>query len=75
MRAQPTLWVSATSVVQAQSGVFVIQAANNITKRIPVQTGASKDSLLEVFGNLQAGDTILQKASEEIKEGIKINKK
>lgn len=74
MRAQPTLWVPATSVVQAQSGVFVIKAENDITKRIPVQTGAGKDSLVEVFGNLYAGDIILTKASEEIKEGIKINK-
>lgn len=75
MRAQPTLWVPLISVVQAQSGVFVIKAENNITKRVPVQMGATKDSLVEIFANLQAGDTILQKGSEEIKEGIKINKK
>lgn len=72
MRLHPTLWVPATSVVQAQSGIFVIKLDNNITRRIPVQTGAAKDSLVEIFGNLQAGDSILQKGSEEIKEGIKI---
>jgi RND family efflux transporter MFP subunit len=75
MRAQPTLWVPSVSVVQAQAGVFVIKTENSITKRIPVEIGATKDSLMEVFGNLQAGDTILKKGSEEIKEGIKINKK
>lgn len=74
MRSQPTLWVPAVSVVQSQAGVFVIKAENNITKRVPVQTGAVKDSLVEIFGNLQAGDAILQKGSEEIKEGIQINK-
>lgn len=73
-RTQPTLWVPATSVVQAQAGVFVIKAQGNITKRISVQTGGTKDILIEVFGNLQKGDTLLQKGSEEIKEGIKINK-
>lgn len=72
MRAQPTLWVPSTSVVQAQSGVFVIKIENNITRRIPVQTSVVKDSLTEVFGALQAHDTILQKGSEEVKEGIKI---
>ena len=72
MRAQPTLWVPATSIVQAQSGVFVIKIENNITKRIPVQTGVVKDSLTEIFGDLQAHDTILLKGSEEMKEGIKI---
>lgn len=74
MRAQPTLWVPATSVVQAQSGLFVIKTEKNITKRIPVQTGTTADSLIEVFGDLQAGDTILLKGSEEIREGIKIIK-
>ncbi len=74
-RATPTLWVPATSVVQAQSGVFVIGVENNRTKRIPVQAGVSKDSLAEVFGNLQAGDTILFKGSEEVKEGTPFNKK
>lgn len=71
MREQPTLWVPATSIVQAQSGVFIIKIENNITKRLPVQTGVVKDSLTEVFGELQAGDKILLKGSEEIKEGIK----
>ena len=74
-RSQPSLWVPAVSIVQAQSGVFVIKSENNITKRIPVQHGATKDSLVEIFGNLQAGDIILHKGGEEIKEGITINKK
>lgn len=71
-RTQPTLWVPLTSVVQAQLGVFVIKTEKNITKRIPVEITRTKDSLIEVFGNLRQGDTILQKGSEEIKEGIKI---
>lgn len=73
-RSQPSLWIPATSIVYAQSDVFVIKVENYITKRIPVQPGATKDSLVEIFGNLQVGDTILQKGSEEIKEGIKIYK-
>ena len=39
-----------------------------------MQTGSANDTLVEVFGNLLAGDTILHKGSEEIKEGIKIIK-
>lgn len=72
MRSQPTLWVPASSVVQAQSGVFVIKSENGSAKKIPVQIGAARDSLVEVFGNLQAGDIVLLKGSEEIKEGTKI---
>lgn len=71
-RRQPTLWVPASSVVQAQSGVFVVKNEANKTKRIPVQIGVTKDALVEVFGSLNAGDQILLKGSEEVKEGTKI---
>jgi membrane fusion protein, multidrug efflux system len=72
-RTEPTLWVPASSVVKAQSGIFVIKSEENIIKRIPVQISGSKDSLMEVFGNLNPGDTILKKGSEEIKGGKKIS--
>lgn len=72
-RAESTLWVPATSVVQAQSGIFVIKVKNKIARRIPVQIGVSKDSLMEVFGNILVNDTLLLKGSEEVKEGIKIS--
>lgn len=72
MRLQPTLWVPTTSIVQAQSGIFIIKVEDGVTKRIPVQTGVVKDTLTEVFGDLQPSDLILQKGSEEVKEGLKI---
>lgn len=72
-RPQPTLWVPATSVVQAQSGVFVIMKDAGIAKRVPVQVGVQRDSLVEVFGNLQVGNTVLFKGSEEVKEGTKLS--
>lgn len=71
-RRQPTLWVPASSVVQAQTGIFVVKNEDKMIKRIPVQTGVTKDTLVEVFGNLNAGDPILLKGSEEVKEGTKI---
>ena len=72
-RRQHTLWVPKTSVVQAQSGTFVVKNEANTTKRILVQIGVTKDTLVEVFGNLNAGDQILLKGSEEVKEGTKID--
>lgn len=71
-RRQPTLWVPVTSVVQAQSGIFVVKNDANLAKRIPVELGVTKDTLVEVFGNLNAGDQILLKGSEEVKEGTMI---
>lgn len=74
-RSQPTLWVPSSSVVQSQAGVFVVKNENNLAKRIPVTIGVAKDTLVEVFGNLSAGDQILLKGSEETKEGTKIGQK
>lgn len=71
-RSHPTLWVPATSLVQAQSGVFVVKNENGLVKRVPVQTGLASDSLTEVFGDLKAGDKIFLKGSEELKAGTKI---
>lgn len=72
-RPQPTLWVPLSSVVQAQSGTFVIKSEQQSAKRIPVQVGITKDSVVEVFGNLQPGDVLLLKGSEEVKEGTRID--
>lgn len=73
-RQQATLWAPATSVVQSQAGVFIIKNESNKTVRIPVQIGVTKDTLMEVFGNLNAGDLILLKGSEEVKEGTMIER-
>lgn len=71
-RPQPTLWIPVSSVVQSQADVFVVKAVNGVAKRVPVQTGVSKDSVIEVFGDLTAGDKVLLKGTEEVKEGTKI---
>lgn len=46
----------------------------NKTRRIPVQIGVTKDSLVEVFGNLKEGDLVLQKGSEEVKDGTMVER-
>jgi membrane fusion protein, multidrug efflux system len=73
-RQQPTLWVPNSSVVQSQAGVFIIKNENKKITRVPVQIGVTKDTLMEVFGNLNAGDQILLKGSEEVKEGTMIER-
>lgn len=71
-RTSPTYWVQAKSVLNAQSGTFVMTLNNGAIKRIPVKEGIRLDSLTEVFGNLSQQDSVLLKPSEEIREG-KIN--
>lgn len=73
-KKQTTLWVPASSIVQAQSGIFVVKNEDGKAKRVSVQLGVSKDNLTEVYGNLQEGDEILLKGSEEVRRwGIRFN--
>jgi membrane fusion protein (multidrug efflux system) len=67
-RPDATIWVPATSVVRAQSGVFILRKDADGIKRIPVIEGIKKDTLQEVFGEVTVDQQIIKKGSEEIHE-------
>ncbi|MCX2739011.1 efflux RND transporter periplasmic adaptor subunit [Pontibacter anaerobius] len=71
-RPDSTVWVPASSVVNAQSGVFVLKVENNKVQRVPVVEGMRRENLQEVFGNVTTGDLVVLKGSEELKEKSKI---
>ncbi|MCT1532806.1 efflux RND transporter periplasmic adaptor subunit [Sphingobacterium daejeonense] len=67
MRKSPTLYVPKTSVVNSQSGIFVLKVIdNNKIEKIPVTLGGRQDKMVEIFGDLSTSDRIVEKASEEI---------
>lgn len=68
-RISPTYFVPEKSVLQTQSGTFVMTYNNNEVKRVPVKEGISYNSMTEVFGLFSPHDKILKKPSEEIEEG------
>lgn len=68
-RENPTYWVRRQSILNTQSGAYVMAIKGNEIKRIAIQEGIRLDTLTEVFGNLSTDDHILLKPSEEIKEG------
>lgn len=67
-----TLWVPISSVVNAQSGIFIEKVNENRVSRLPVTLGIRKGGLQEVFGELSGDDQIVKSASEELTEGMKI---
>lgn len=71
-RPVTTLWLPATSIVSAQSGLFVSKIESGFLKRIPVLLGNRKGELQEVFGMLTTDDEVLKKGSEEWKDGDKL---
>lgn len=68
-RSGKTLFVPTTSVVSSSEKMFVIKVNDNRAQWVSVQKGNVVDSLVEVFGDLQAGTPIVKKASEEIRDG------
>lgn len=68
-RGYKTFWVPEQSVLNAQSGTYVMTLNKGIIKKVPVKEGVRLDSLTEIFGNIGAEDQVLRKPSEEIPEG------
>jgi membrane fusion protein, multidrug efflux system len=72
-RPQPSLLVPPTSIVTTTERTFVIRVNNGVAQWINVGRGARVGDLVEVFGPLQEGDTIVRRGTDEIREGSKVN--
>jgi len=72
VRPQSSFAVPASAVVTTLERKFVIKVVNNTTKWIDVRAGFNMGDKQEVFGDLNAGDTLVVKAVEELKPDTKI---
>lgn len=64
--------VPKTAVVNSAEGVFVVKVIDGKANRIPVSKGIEANNYIEVFGELSERDTLLMKATDEIKEGSEV---
>ena len=71
-RARPSLFVPRTSVVTTTERTFVIRDQNGQAEWVDVKKGVVEGDLVEVVGNLKAGDKVLRRATDEIREGVSI---
>lgn len=71
-RPDSTVWVPASSVVHAQSGVFVLKVKAGRLQRVPVAEGMRNGTLQEVFGEIMPGDQVVKEGTEELKEKEKV---
>jgi RND family efflux transporter MFP subunit len=67
-----TLMVPKTSVVTTTERVFVICVRNGKANWIDVRRGAADKDMVEVIGDLKAGETVVARASDEIRNGAPI---
>ncbi len=68
-RTRPSLLVPKTSVVTTTERTFVVRDQGGKAEWVDVKKGASEGDLVEVTGNLKAGDKVVRRATDEIREG------
>ncbi len=68
-RARPALYVPRTSVVTTTERTFVVRSQNGRAQWVDIRKGAAEGDLVEVFGDLKAGDMVVRRATDELREG------
>ncbi|HTB05553.1 MAG TPA: efflux RND transporter periplasmic adaptor subunit [Bacteroidia bacterium] len=65
--------VPQSAVVISTERKYVIRIQNNKAVLTDVTTGNEADGMIEIFGDVKAGDSVIEKASDEIKQDQVIN--
>ena len=56
-------------MVTTTERTFVIREPDGRAEWVDVKKGATEGDLIEVIGNLAAGDSVIRRATDEIREG------
>ncbi|RYY29685.1 MAG: efflux RND transporter periplasmic adaptor subunit [Sphingobacteriaceae bacterium] len=70
-----TFVVPKTALVTSTERVFVIRKTNNKAEWIDVKKGRESGEQVEIFGKLNAGDSLIKVATDEIRDGSAIKTK
>jgi RND family efflux transporter MFP subunit len=71
-RSGPSLFVPSTSVAATTDRTFVIRIRNGRTEWVDVRTGLTSGPLVEVFGDLKAGDEVAGRGTDELRPGTEV---
>jgi RND family efflux transporter MFP subunit len=74
-RSTPSLFVPSTSVATTTDRTFVVRIRDGKAEWIDVKTGLTSGSLVEVFGDLKAGDAIAERGTDELRPGTAVRVK
>ncbi len=72
VRSGRSLTAPVSAIVTTQERKFVIKVTGNTVHWIDVRSGFNMGDKQELFGDIKAGDTLVTKASEELKDGTKV---
>jgi len=74
-RVGPSLLVPSGSVASTTGRTFVVRIRNGRTEWVDVKTGLASGPLVEVFGDLRAGDEVEARGTDEIRPGTEVRVK
>lgn len=71
-RSGVTLFVPRTSIQATTARIFVIRVADGQAEWVDVRRGVADGDLAEVFGDLTDGDSVVLRATDEIRPGTRV---
>ncbi|MBK9167833.1 MAG: efflux RND transporter periplasmic adaptor subunit [Bryobacterales bacterium] len=71
-RGRPSLLVPPRAIKATTERVFVVRVAEGAAEWVDVRRGAQVGDLVEVFGDLRAGDRIFERATDEVRPGARV---
>jgi membrane fusion protein (multidrug efflux system) len=71
-RSTPTIFVPTSAIVTTTEDVFVLRVKDNLVQWVPVRKGSRSGSTIEVFGNLQSGDLVVLRGTDEMRPGTRV---
>ena len=60
------------SVIQPEDGTYLYVVTKTTAKKVPVKMGLVSGGLAEVFGNLKAGQSVVQEVKPALHDGHKV---
>lgn len=72
-RQGPSMFVPATAVVASTERAFVVRVQGGTLHRVTVTRGAAMGDLVEVLGDLHAGEKVVLHATDELRDGAPAN--
>jgi len=71
-RGATTLFVPTSAVVRTSERQFVVRVRDGVAEWVDVRRGEVQGELIEVFGDLQEGETVVRRGNDEIRPGTRI---
>ena len=74
-RLQPSLFVPPSAIATTTERTFVVRVRNGLTEWVDVKRGSTMKQLVEVFGELHAGDQVAVRGTDELRAGTRVTAK